>query len=116
MVASGQDLFAERQRIKQSLESSINKSFENGAEAAEKTMAYRILKAQETARLRVDGTPMTIIETMVKGEESVARAEFEKNIAEVKYRASLENIMAQKILLKSIESDIERELGRSDAT
>ena len=115
-VVSGQELFAERKRIKQSLETSINKAFENGADAAEKTMEYRILKAKETARQRVEGTPMTIIETMVKGEETVARAEFEKNIADVKYRASLENIMAQKLLLKSIESDIDREMGRSDET
>ena len=39
----------------------------------------------------------------------MAQAEFNMIVAEVKYRASNENIMAQKKLFDSIEADIKRE-------
>ncbi len=40
---------------------------------------------------------------------NVAHAEFEMMVAEVKYAAAKENVMATKKLLDSIEEDIKRE-------
>ena len=113
-MISGQELFAERERIKQSLDQSLRKAYENGIEAAEKTRAYRIALKQEELRLQMDGQAQTTLKDLARGAESVAQAEFEMNVAEVKYKASSENIMAQKKLLESVEADIKRELGRSD--
>ena len=62
----------------------------------------------------MDGQAQTTLKDLARGAESVAQAEFEMNVAEVKYKASSENIMAQKKLLESVEADIKRELGRSD--
>ena len=113
---SGQELFGQRDQIVKSLNQSTQRAYDNGIEAAQKTMEYRIIRAQETARLRAEGIPMTIIETMVKGEQKVAKAEYEMNVAEVSYRASNENIMVQKKLLDSIQADINREYYRGDET
>ena len=108
-VVSGQELFAERERIKSSLETSLKRSYDNGLEMAEKTCIYRILLAQRVLELKAEGLQISIIEKVARGAEDVAQAEFEMIAAEVKYRASNENIMAQKKLFDSIEADIKRE-------
>lgn len=108
-MISGQELFAERERIKRSLDTSLQKAYENGIEVAEKTRAYRVALKEEELRLQMDGQAQTTLKDLAKGAEKVAQAEFEMTVAEVKYRASNENIMAQKKFLESIEADIKRE-------
>ncbi len=44
----------------------------------------------------------------------MANAEYEMMIAEALYKASNENIMAQKKLLESIEADINREFYKGE--
>lgn len=108
-MVNGQDLFIERERIKASLQTSLKRAYENGIEAAEKTRLYRIALAQKMLEMKDGGMQISILEKLAKGSETVSRAEFEMNVAEVKYTASKENIMAQKKLLDSIEDDIKRE-------
>lgn len=113
-MISGQELFAERERIKNSLERSLSRAYDNGIEAAEKTRTYRILVAQKILALKAEGQAISIIDKIAKGDEAVAQAEFEMNVAEVKYKASNENIMAQKKLYDSIEADIKREFYKGE--
>ena len=113
-MISGQELFAERDRIKKSLDGSLLKAYENGLEASEKNRIYRMMLSQKIMELKAEGMPISIIEKVARGDESVAEAEFEKNVAEVKYRASNENIMAQKKLFESIEADIKREYYKGE--
>lgn len=113
-MISGQELFHEREQIKNSLMNSRNRAYENGIEAAEKTRAYRVLLKQEILRLQTEGQAQTTLEKIAKGTDEVAQAEFEMNVAEVKYRASNENIMIQKKLLDSIEADINREYHKGE--
>lgn len=110
-MISGQELFVKREQIKTSLETSLKRSYENGVEMAEKTRDYRCALAEEILQLKADGIQISIVEKVAKGSEAVAQAEFEMIVAEVKYRASNENIMAQKKLFDSIEEDIRRELA-----
>lgn len=113
-MISGQELFQEREQIKNSLMNSRNRAYENGIEAAEKTRVYRVLLKQEILRLQTEGQAQTTLEKIAKGTDEVAQAEFEMNVAEVKYRASNENIMIQKKLLDSIEADINREYHKGE--
>ena len=108
-MISGQELYVERDRIKQSLHNSSIRAYENGMEAAEKTRAYRLALKKEELRLQSEGQAQTTLKDLAKGADEVANAEFEMNVAEVKYRASNENIMIQKKLLDCIEADINRE-------
>lgn len=109
-MVSGQELYAERERIKNSLATSLKRAYDNGIDMAEKTRIYRILLAQKVLELKAEGTQISIIEKIARGAEDVAEAEFNMMVAEVSYRASNENIMAQKKLFDSIEEDIRREL------
>lgn len=113
-MVSGQELFSERERIKNSLETSLKRAYDNGIDAAEKTRSYRILLAQKILSLKADGFPVSIVDKVARGDDDVAHAEFEMNVAEVKYRASNENIMAQKKLYDSIEADIKREYYKGE--
>ena len=110
-MISGQELFAERDRIKKSLERSLTRSYDNGVDRAEKIRTYRILLRQTMLQLEADGVKATILKDIAKGEEAVADAEYEMMVAEALYKASNDNIMAQKKLLESIEADIKREWG-----
>ena len=107
----GQTLFAEREAVKKRLLDSLSRAHDNGIDFAEKTRQYRVLLAQTMYRLEADGAKATTLKDMAKGDEDVANAEYEMIVAEVSYRASNENIMAQKKLLESIEADIKREWG-----
>lgn len=111
---SGQDLFEERDRIRRRLETSLKRAYDNGIEMAEKTMLYRIALREEVLRLRTGGMAISIVEKIAKGAETVAKAEFDMIVAEVKYKASNENIMAQKKLYESIEADIKREYYKGE--
>lgn len=108
-MISGQELYAERDQIKKSLNNSNIRAYENGNEAAEKTRAYRMILSKKVMELKNEGIQISILKELAKGSEEVANAEFEMNVAEVKYKASNENIMIQKKLLDSIEADINRE-------
>lgn len=113
-MVSGQELFAERERIKNSLERSLSRAYDNGIDMAEKTRTYRILLAQKILSLKAEGQAVSIIDKIAKGDEAVANAEFEMMAAEVSYKASNENIMAQKKLFESIEADIKREYYKGE--
>ena len=110
-MISGQELLAQREAVKNSLKTSINRAYDNGIDMAEKTRQYRVLLAQTMYRLEADGAKTTTLKDMAKGDNDVANAEYEMIVAEVSYRASNENIMAQKKLLESLEADIKREWG-----
>jgi len=113
-MISGQELFAERESIKKSLKTSIDKAYGNGVQLAEKTRLYRILLRQTMLQLEANGAKATTLKDIAKGDAYVAQAEFDMIVAEVSYKASNENIMAQKKLLESIEADIKREYYKGD--
>ena len=106
---SGQDLYIEREKIKTSLLRSLSRAHDNGIDMAEKTRAYRQILAQKILLYKADGTQISILRDVARGDEEVSNAEFDMMCAEVSYRASNENIMAQKKLFESIEADIKRE-------
>ena len=113
-MISGQELFAERDRIKTSLERSLSRSYDNGVDLADKTRRYRVLLRQTMLQLEADGEKATTLKDIAKGDEAVADAEYEMMVAEALYKASNENIMAQKKLLESIEADINREFYKGE--
>lgn len=110
---TGQELYAERDEIKKSLNHSMEKMYTNGVNWAEKTRHYRKILSETILLLKSDGLQISILDKVAKGRDAVAQAEFEMITAEVLYRASQENIMIQKKLLDSIEDEIKREWGKS---
>jgi len=113
-MISGQELFAERERIKNILERSLSRAYDNGIDLAEKTRTYRVLLRQTMLKLEAEGAKATTLKDIAKGADDVANAEYEMMVSEAKYRASNENIMAQKKLFESIEADIRREYYKGE--
>jgi hypothetical protein len=64
------------------------------------------LKAKEE-----DKTPMSIIESVVKGKEEVAQAKLEWAISETLYQNNLEYVNYAKLRVRIIEGEIERGWG-----
>jgi hypothetical protein len=114
VMVSGQELFLGREKIKNSLSASLIRAYDNGIQYAEKTRSYRILLRQTMLQLEADGAKATTLKDIAKGADDVAQAEFEMMVAEVSYKASNENIMAQKKLFDSIEADIKREYYKGE--
>ena len=71
-MVSGQELFAERERIKKSLDNSLRRAYENGLEMAEMTRLYRIALHKEIMRQKAEGTPTTYLDKVARGTEEVA--------------------------------------------
>ena len=65
-MVSGQELFAERERIKKSLDNSLRRAYENGLEMAEMTRLYRIALHKEIMRQKAEGTPTTYLDKFMQ--------------------------------------------------
>ena len=80
-MVSGQELFLEREKIKNSLSASLKRAYDNGIQYAEKTRSYRILLRQTMLQLEADGAKATTLKDIAKGADDVAQAEFEMMVA-----------------------------------
>lgn len=105
----------------ESLEQTLNELNEalsslstKGVEYCESNRAYQIAKSQKILKLKKEGMPVTLIPQMVKGTDEVHDLEFNRNYADVMYKAAQETINVKKIELKVIEKQIEREYGNAD--
>lgn len=104
-------LWSEVEAIKNQLDRALSTCRENGIKWAEAERAYRIAKSKEELRLRSEGVPVTLIPDIVKGIEEVADLDFERNVALVVYKANTEAVLVKKLELKTLEAELERELG-----
>ena len=87
---------------------------QKGIEYCEANRKYQLQKTKEIMRLKQEGTPITLIPQMVKGLDNVADLDFDRNVADVVYKANMEAINVKKLELKVIEKQIEREDGNDD--
>lgn len=87
---------------------------QKGIEYCEANRKYQLQKTKEIMRLKQEGTPITLIPQMVKGLDNVADLDFDRNVADVVYKANMEAINVKKLELKVIEKQIEREYGNDD--
>ena len=69
----------------------------NGIKKAATEQEYRIALNQKILIERDNGVPVTIIGDICRGDKEIARKKFDRDVAEVMYRASEEAIRAQKI-------------------
>lgn len=82
-------------------------------EYAESESAYRQALAIEMLRLREeDKMPVTIIPDLARGRPEIARLKVERDCNEALYKSALEAINVNKIRVKVLESQHEREWGR----
>jgi hypothetical protein len=85
----------------------------SGTAYAKAQMRYRILLAKEIARLRLEGIPVTIVGDLARGNEEVAKAKYEEIVAETEYKADDALINSNKLEIRVIENQLNREWGVS---
>ena len=108
------DLYQELVSKTEQLEYSIKQLRANGTAYAQAEKDYKILLRQECLKLRDEGMAVGMIDKTCYGIPSVAEARFKRDVAEATYKANQEAINSLKLQMRLIESQINREWGRSE--
>lgn len=103
------DLFNELQTKQSQLNVSIKKLRETGSNYAKAERDYKILLRQEVLKLRDEGQAIGVISLICYGIPSVAKARFDRDVAETIYKANQEAINTLKLEIRLIESQLQRE-------
>lgn len=106
---SGQDLYLQLQSRVALLDSAMKQIALRGRKFAEAEHDYRVALAQKILVERDKGTPVTIISDLCRGDREVARLKFDRDCAESTYKAGLEACNVQKLQLRLLENQIDRE-------
>lgn len=106
------DLWNEINEKRNLLDKAIDTLASNGYDLAEKQRKYKIAINKKALELRVEDTPVTLINTIIYGYEDIAKLRFERDTAEVKYNANNEYINTLKLQLRILENQLGREYGR----
>lgn len=80
-----------------------------GEDNAVKKAEYYKRKSIEALKLRADKMPVTLIETVIKGLDSVNKAYYDHLSAEALYKATQERVNVLKIRDRDLKAEIERE-------
>ncbi len=104
---TGQDLRIEIQQKLSLMDRALIEAKDRGIEQARAEQAYQVAKMQETLKLKAEGTPVTIINNIVKG--LVAEQLFKRDSALVLYNSAKEAINVYKIAIKALQEDYNRE-------
>lgn len=109
IIPAGQDLANELNDLCRMLAAAVEEHGRYGRDLAMKEQAYRIKRMEETLKLRAEGTPVTIVDTIAKGR--CAKEGFEKDTAEVLFKTAQENINSLKLKIRVVSAQIDREWG-----
>lgn len=101
-----QDLINELNHHRQSLNYAIKELKARGQAKAEAERDYRVALAKEILRLRTEGIPVTIINDLCRGEETIARLKMERDIADSLYESALQAIYNYKLNIDIIQNQI----------
>lgn len=109
-MTDGMELWGELLAAVEDCDARIGEMRESGRMLAAKERDYRVAKAERIMVERKErGTPVSIIADVVKGAEDISRMAFERDCAEVEYRADYEALLVAKKRLGVIERQYERE-------
>lgn len=109
---SGQDLFNELQGRSKLLDTALGELGRRGRDHAESEKKYRIALAKRILEERAKGTPVTVISDICRGDVEIAQLKFERDCAEVTYKAALEAINNYKLQIRVLDEQISREWNR----
>lgn len=105
------DLLEELNNKVMQLDTAVRRLKVSGTAAAEKERDYKILLSKETLRLRDEKMAVGLINITIYGLPDVAKARFERDIAQTVYDANREAINSLKLQIKILNEQIQREWG-----
>lgn len=95
----------------QELDKSIEMLRVSGKKYAEAERDYKVLLRQECLKLKHEGMAIGMIDKTCYGIPEVAEKRFQRDVAEVMYKANQENINSIKLQMRLLENQIQREYG-----
>lgn len=103
------DLYRELESKSKQLEVSVKKLRDTGRDYAKAEADYKMLLRTEALKLKDSGMAIGMIDKTVYGIPSVAKARFQRDVAETIYRANQEAINSLKLQIRILDSQIGRE-------
>lgn len=104
-----QSLQAELNNLRNDLNKAITIIRERGKNKAIAERDYRVAVAKEILILRDKGVPVTIINDLVRGNESIANLKLNRDIADTLYESNMQYIYSTKlnidIVLKQLHAE-----------
>lgn len=93
------------------LDVAISELKRRGKSYAEAERDYRVAVAKTILTQREQGTPVTVISDICRGDPAIAKLRFERDCAEVVYKSALEAIQAIKLQIRLLDNQVSREWG-----
>lgn len=107
------DLYSELTIKTAQLDTAVKQLRKTGTAYAEAERDYKILLRTEALKLRDDGMAVGMIDKVIYGIPSVAAKRFERDCAEVVWKANQESINSIKLQMRLLEAQIQREWGQA---
>lgn len=95
------------------LDKAITRLGKRGRAYAQAEHDYRVEMAKKILVERENGTPVTIISDVCRGNPEIAKLRFERDVAEVVYKSAMEAINGYKLQIKILNDQLDREWNRS---
>lgn len=105
------DLWNQIEEKHKMLDKAINELATNGYELADKEKKYKTELCKKVLELKSQDMPATLINQVIYGYEEIPQLRFERDTAQVKYKANLEYINIIKLQIKILEGQLNREWG-----
>lgn len=109
MILDGQNLYLELERRSALLDNALQEIGKRGEKYANAERDYRMALAKRILIARDNAVPVTIINDICRGDEKIANLKLERDCAEASYKAAIEACNVQKLQIKLLENQIERE-------
>lgn len=91
------------------LDSAVKELRIRGQTYAQAQHDYRVALSKKVLLERDKGTPVTIMSDICRGDPQIAKLRFERDVAEVVYKAALEAINSYKLQIRILDAQVERE-------
>ena len=108
----GMGYWFQLQNLYSEIEQEIDELRQHEYDAAQFESNYRMLVSIETAKERMHGTPVTVIDGLIKGYEPIAKAKLEWKKAEADAKTSINLIFLKKDKAEMLKEIIKHEWYR----
>lgn len=109
----GMSLYQELNAKIAMLDAAVRELRGRGSALAQAERDYKVALAKRILELRSEGTPVTIIGDLCRGDEDIALLRFKRDCAEVVYKSALEAINAIKLEIRVIQEQASKEWGQA---
>lgn len=112
-MSEGYDLMLEQRALTAEMNQCLAAMKKIGLELAQSEHDYRVALAKKIMLERSNGTPVTIISDVCRGDPEIAALKLARDAAEAKNKAAGEAVNVYKLRLRLLEGQINREYNQT---